>query len=62
MMMMMITQVQGQGLRYSQQMFDAFDSTAKETGGESSCVALSVTVSLFFFDVSKSTHTHTHEL
>ena len=39
MMILMVTMTSGQGLRYSQQMFDAFDDTSSE-----SCVALSVSI------------------
>ena len=43
MMILMVTMTSGQGLRYSQQMFDAFDDTAHDASSES-CVALSVSI------------------
>ena len=43
MMILMVTMTSGQGLRYSQQMFDAFDDTAHDSSSES-CVALSVSI------------------
>ena len=41
MMILMVTMTSGQGLRYSQQMFDAFDDTHASS---ESCVALSVSI------------------
>ena len=43
MILMMVSMTSGQGLRYSQQMFDAFDDSAQDSSSDS-CVVLSVSI------------------